>query len=182
MTISHSAPRPADPAADALAAAHQLGLAPPWVSPRFAWASALLLRLGLAAAFLSAVADRFGLWGPPGTGNVAWGEWGRFVAYTGAINPWAPAWMVPALAWSATALETALGVGLLAGVWTRALAFASGMLLLAFALAMTFSGRGVEAVLSYSVYTAAGGALLLAAAPAVPYGALARGGQRARTP
>ena len=25
------------------------------------------LRLGLGAAFLSAVADRFGLWGPPGS-------------------------------------------------------------------------------------------------------------------
>ncbi|HBL44992.1 MAG TPA: DoxX family protein, partial [Planctomycetaceae bacterium] len=30
------------------------------------------VRLALAASFLSAVADRFGLWGAVGTGEVAW--------------------------------------------------------------------------------------------------------------
>ncbi|WP_437643392.1 hypothetical protein [Sorangium sp. So ce362] len=44
---------------------------------------------------------------------------------------------------------------------------------------MTLSGRGVEAVRPCSVDTAAGGALLLAAALR---GALAPGGQRAKTP
>ena len=29
--------------------------------------AAIFLRFALAAGFLSAVADRFGLWGPPGT-------------------------------------------------------------------------------------------------------------------
>jgi hypothetical protein len=29
--------------------------------------AAVFLRLALAAGFLSGVADRFGLWGPPGT-------------------------------------------------------------------------------------------------------------------
>jgi len=38
-------------------------------------------RLALAAGFLSAVADRLDLWGRPGTGGVAWGEFGRFVQY-----------------------------------------------------------------------------------------------------
>ena len=33
----------------------------------------LLLRVALAVAFLSAVADRLGLWGPAGTGGVEWG-------------------------------------------------------------------------------------------------------------
>ena len=32
------------------------------------------VRVALAATFLSAVADRFGLWGPPGTPGVAWGS------------------------------------------------------------------------------------------------------------
>ncbi|WP_437963359.1 hypothetical protein WMF04_26940 [Sorangium sp. So ce260] len=67
--------------------------------------------------------------------------------------------------------------GLLAGGRSRALAFASGVL----PRAMTFSGRGVEAALSCSVYTAAGGELLLAAAPAAPDSARSRG-QRAKTP
>jgi hypothetical protein len=31
------------------------------------------LRVTIAAGFLSAVADRFGLWGPPGAANIDWG-------------------------------------------------------------------------------------------------------------
>jgi hypothetical protein len=34
----------------------------------------LILRWALAVTILSAVADRFGLWGPSGTTNVAWGD------------------------------------------------------------------------------------------------------------
>jgi len=33
---------------------------------------------------LSAVADRFGLWGPYGAKNVSWGNFAHFVEYTGA--------------------------------------------------------------------------------------------------
>ena len=47
--------------------------------------AAIFLRLALAAGFLSAVADRFGLWGPPGTPGVAWGGFDRFLAYTGKL-------------------------------------------------------------------------------------------------
>ena len=47
-------------------------------------------RLALAAGFLSAVADRFGLWGPPGAPNVAWGEWQPFVAQAEVVLD---AWM-----------------------------------------------------------------------------------------
>ena len=44
------------------------------------------LRIALAAGFLSAVADRFGLWGPPGTPGVAWGNWSEFLDYVAALN------------------------------------------------------------------------------------------------
>ena len=56
-----------------------------------------LARLALAAAFLSAVADRLGLWGPPGTPGVAWGSFEPFLAYTATINPWLfrPVWLTP---------------------------------------------------------------------------------------
>ena len=64
--------------------------------------ASVFLRLALGAAFLSGVADRFGLWGPAGTANVAWGDFQRFTAYTARVNPWAPAPTVPALAWAAT--------------------------------------------------------------------------------
>jgi len=33
----------------------------------------LFARIALGASFLSAVADRFGLWGPYGAKNVSWG-------------------------------------------------------------------------------------------------------------
>ena len=45
----------------------------------------LLARFALGASFLSAVADRFGLWGPYGAKNVSWGNFAHFVEYTGAV-------------------------------------------------------------------------------------------------
>ncbi|GEM33718.1 hypothetical protein NN3_47250 [Nocardia neocaledoniensis NBRC 108232] len=47
---------------------------------RGTWAAATLFtRAALGAGFLSAVADRFGLWGDPGTSNVAWTGTASFV-------------------------------------------------------------------------------------------------------
>ena len=48
--------------------------------------SSLFLRLALGLSFLSALADRFGLWGAFGRPNVSWGSFARFVAYTGKLN------------------------------------------------------------------------------------------------
>jgi quercetin dioxygenase-like cupin family protein/uncharacterized membrane protein YphA (DoxX/SURF4 family) len=126
--------------------------------------SSALLRLALAAAFASAVADRFGAWGPAGTPGVAWGDFASFTAYAKTLNPWAPAALVPFLAWAATAAEAVLAVTLAAGVATRLSALASGAMLFCFALAMTFT-LGVKAPLNYSVFTAAAAALLLAMLP-----------------
>src|SRR5262249_19858863 len=39
----------------------------------------LFARFALGASFLSAVADRFGLWGPYGAKNVSWGNFSHFV-------------------------------------------------------------------------------------------------------
>lgn len=121
----------------------------------------LFLRLALAASFLSAVADRFGLWGPPGKSSVAWGNFANFEAYTALLNWFVPHGWIPLLAWVDTALEVLLGILLFLGLATRATAFISGVLLLLFALAMTFS-TGIESALSYSVFTASAGAFLLA--------------------
>ncbi len=120
------------------------------------------LRLGLAAGFLSPVADRFGLWGSPGAPNVAWGEWSAFVDYVATLNWFAPAPLIPALAWAATLTETLFALGLLVGWRLRWFALASGLLLLSFALTMTIA-LGVKAPLDFSVFAAAAGALLLAA-------------------
>jgi uncharacterized membrane protein YphA (DoxX/SURF4 family) len=121
-----------------------------------------LLRLALGAAFLSAVADRFGLWGAYGSPGVAWGDFAHFTAYTAKLNWFVPAGLIPALAWAATAAEAALGLGLIFGLFTRASALLSCLLLLLFAASMTLA-LGVKAPLNYSVFSAAAGALLLSA-------------------
>ena len=105
--------------------------------------ASVFLRLALGAAFLSGVADRFGLWGPAGTANVAWGDFQRFTAYTARVNPWAPAPTVPALAWAATVAEVVLGVALILGFFTRWSALLSGVLLFVFAFGMTV-GTGLK--------------------------------------
>lgn len=120
------------------------------------------LRIALAAGFLSAVADRFGLWGPPGSPNVAWGDWSHFLDYVATLNRFAPAAIIPVLGWIATIAEVVIAIGLLAGWKLREFAAAAGLLLLLFALAMTFS-TGIKTALDASVYTASAGAFLLAA-------------------
>ncbi|MEO5789904.1 MAG: DoxX family protein, partial [Gelidibacter sp.] len=62
----------------------------------------IFLRIAIALGFLSAVADRFGLWSKEVS---AWGTWGNFVQYTEVINPWFPSALVPTLAIIATAAE-----------------------------------------------------------------------------
>ena len=120
------------------------------------------LRVALAAGFLSAVADRFGLWGPAGAANVAWGAWQPFVDYVAKLNWFAPPASTPILAWAATVAEVVLGIGLLIGWQLRWFALAAGLLLLSFAITMTLA-LGVKAPLDLSVFAAAGGAFLLAA-------------------
>ena len=124
-------------------------------------AATWFVRITLAAAFLSAVADRVGLWGPPGAPNVAWGGWAPFLDYVAVLNPMAPPALIPTLGWIATAAEIGLAIGLLVGWKLRWFALASGLLLMAFALAMTFT-IGIKAPLDYSVLSAAGAAFGLA--------------------
>ena len=119
-------------------------------APRYA-------RIALAAAFLNAVAARFGLW----TGQVRWESFDRFIARTAELNAWAPQSMVPVLAWSATIAETTLAVTLIAGVGVRWSALGSALLLAWFATAMLVY-TGVKPPLDYSVFSASAAALLLA--------------------
>jgi len=120
------------------------------------------LRLALAAGFLSAVADRFGLWGSPGDPGVAWGEWSPFVESVARLNWFVPEPLIPTLAGLATLAEVVLAVALVVGWKLRVSALASGLLLLSFAVTMTIAG-GVKGPLDYSVFVAAAGAFLLAA-------------------
>ena len=128
----------------------------------------IYLRAALAAGFLSAVADRFGLWGPRGSPHVAWGDFPHFLSYTGLINPWAPAPLVPVLGWSATAAEVAFAVALLLGYRTRLAALGSGVLLLLFGLGMTM-GTGIKTALDASVFAASAAGFALALSSAYPW-------------
>ncbi len=129
--------------------------------------STVFLRVALGVTLLTAVTDRFGLWGPPGTHNVSWGNFENFLGYTALLNPYLPAAWIPAVGWLVTVAETLLGLALIAGFQTRRVAAASGALLLAFAFGMTV-GTGIKAPLDYSVFSAAAGALLLATAGSYP--------------
>lgn len=110
--------------------------------------------MSLSAAFLSAVADRFGAWP---VAVSAWGNWDAFLAYTQSLNPLVPSSLIPILGGLVTGLEVVLGIFLLLGFKTSWSAKVSGLLLLLFALAMTFTG-GIKGPLDYSVFSAAAAA------------------------
>ncbi len=131
--------------------------------------SSVFLRLALGVSCPSAVADRFGLWGTFGQPNVSWGNFARFVEYTGRLNWFLPTPMISALAVIAAGAEVLLGFLLLVGWRTQVTALMSGALLMMFGLAMTLA-LGIKAPLNFSVFSAAGGSLLLAARRAFPFG------------
>jgi thiosulfate dehydrogenase (quinone) large subunit len=124
----------------------------------------IFLRIALAAGFLSVVSDRFGLWGPPGKTNVAWGDFGHFLAYAAKLNPELPPSWIPAVSWTVTLAETTFAITLILGFRTRLFALLSGLMLLAFASGMTI-GTGIKSALNTSVFSASAGAFLLAAMP-----------------
>jgi uncharacterized membrane protein YphA (DoxX/SURF4 family) len=119
-----------------------------------------LVRITLAIGFLSAVADRFGLWGRPGTPGVAWGDLTSFNAYVAKLNWFVPVGLIPIVGGASTVAETALALALLIGWKLRWVSLASALLLLSFAATMTLA-LGPKAPLDYSVFTAAAAAFLL---------------------
>ncbi len=134
----------------------------------FASYASLLLRIGLGFGFLSAVADRLGLWGAFGQPNVEWGDFSRFLEYTHTLNWYLPAGMIPTLGVIATGAEILFGLLLVVGWHTRAAALLSGLLLLAFGMAMTLA-LGIKAPLNFAVLTGIGGAFLLANCQTFPF-------------
>ncbi len=117
----------------------------------------LFLRLAISLGFLSAVADRFGLWSKEVS---VWGNWDSFLDYTKIINPWVPAYLIPTIGVVATTAEILFALCLLVGFKTELFARLSGLLLLLFALSMTFS-LGIKGALDFSVYSASAGAFAL---------------------
>jgi len=114
-------------------------------------------RIALGAAFLSGIADRFGLWGKA----TGYGDFAHFVRYTAQVNSFMPAFTIPFLAWAATVAELVLGIALISGVWLRWVALGSALLLFLFGTAMAIS-FGLKSPLDYSVFSASAAAVLLA--------------------
>lgn len=115
----------------------------------------LLLRFALASGFLSAVVSRLNLWGKQSSG------WQNFLSYTTEVNSFINKSFIPTIAISTTVLEIVLGILLLGGYQTNFVAFASAILTLLFACAMTIS-LGVKETLDYSVFVFSTSAFLLA--------------------
>ena len=76
----------------------------------------ICLRLSLGVAFLSGIADRFGLYRGR---NVGYGNFDGFMKYTAQVNSFMPAFTIPFLAWAATVAEFSLGLALILGIWPR---------------------------------------------------------------
>lgn len=117
----------------------------------------IFLRLAIAIGFLSAVADRFGLWSKEVS---AWGNWNSFLEYTQIINPWFPIAMISIIGIIATIAEIVFALCLIVGFKTELFAKLSGFLILIFALSMTFS-TGIKGAFDFSVFTASAGAFAL---------------------
>lgn len=132
-----------------------------WQTPGPSHLAAAFLRLALGAGLLSAVADRLGLWGPPGTFLVSWGNFHNFLLYTARLNPWCPAVCLPLLGVLVTIAEAGLGILLIVGFATRLAGLLTGVMTLTFAAAMTFV-LGVHAPLNYSVFVFSAASFLLA--------------------
>lgn len=117
----------------------------------------LFLRLAISLGFLSAVADRFGLYSKE---ISTWGNWENFLNFTKLINPWFPDSIIPTIGTIATTAEVIFAIFLIIGFKTELFAKLSGFLLLIFALSMTFS-IGIKSAFDYSVFIASAGAFAL---------------------
>ena len=119
-------------------------------------AGRLYARIALGAAFLSAVASRFGLW----ERTLDLKHFANFIQYAAEVNSFMPPAAIPFIAWAATVAETSLGILLILGAWPRWVSLASAILLAMFGTAMAIS-FGVKSPMDYSVFSASGAAVLL---------------------
>ncbi len=113
-------------------------------------------RMALGAAFLSAVASRFGLWDE----KLDLKHFAGFIQYTAQVLTFVPTALIPLLAWAATAAETTLGILLVLGLWQRSVSLAAAILLAMFGTSMAIS-FGIKSPMDYSVFSASGAAVLL---------------------
>ena len=114
-------------------------------------------RIAAGAAFLSAVASRFGLWDR----TLDLKHFANFIAYAAEVNSFLPRAVIPHVAVTATVCETLLGILLILGLWPRWVSLGSAVLLAMFGTAMAIS-FGIKSPMDYSVFSASGASVLLA--------------------
>lgn len=117
----------------------------------------LYTRIAVGAAFLSAVASRFGLWDR----TLDLKHFANFIEYTAEVNSFLPRAVIPSVAVVATVCETLLGILLVLGLWPRWVSLGSAALLALFGTAMAIS-FGPKSPMDYSVFSASGASVLLA--------------------
>jgi putative oxidoreductase len=122
------------------------------------YAGIVYARIALGTAFLSGIADRFGLYRGR---NVGYGNFDGFLRYAAKVNSFMPASTIPFLGWAATAAELFFGMALILGFWPRWVGLGSAMLLALFGIAMAIS-FGIKSPLDYSVFSASAAAVLVA--------------------
>lgn len=119
-------------------------------------AGILYARIAVGAAFLSAVASRFGLWDR----TLDLKHFANFIAYAAEVNSFLPRAVIPYVAVLATVCETSLGILLILGLWPRWVSLGSAILLAMFGTAMAIS-FGLKSPMDYSVFSASGASVLL---------------------
>ena len=130
--------------------------------PRWRW-MAVIVRALMAADFLLAVADRFGVLGPPGAPGVFLGDFAHFVDYTRSVASFLPGSLAPTLAVLATIAEVSLAMALLLGFRLRLAAYGAALLLSVYGTSMMIS-LPVAEQFHYNVFLLAAGMLTLSLA------------------
>lgn len=120
-------------------------------------AGLLYARIALGAAFLSAVASRFGIWDR----TLDLKHFANFIEFAADVNSFLPRAVIPYVAVLATVCETLFGILLILGLWPRWVSLGSAILLAMFGTAMAIS-FGPKSSLDYSVFSASGASVLLA--------------------
>jgi putative oxidoreductase len=120
-------------------------------------AAVVYTRIAVGAAFLSAVASRFGLW----ERTLDLKHFGNFIEYAAEVNSFLPRAVIPSVAVLATVCETSFGILLILGLWPRWVSLGSAVLLALFGTAMAIS-FGLKSPMDYSVFSASGASVLLA--------------------
>jgi putative oxidoreductase len=124
----------------------------------------LLLRYALGITFLTPVADRLGILGAPGTGNIEWGNWNNFIDYTSTLMPIFERSMVNIMGGIATVSELLIGICLIIGFKTKYAAIGASLITLMFIIFMTLS-VGIQKPINYGVFTASAAGFLLSFIP-----------------